>query len=228
MPTRPGGDRLATIASHPSSQTDSSSSGIGENRLDHTRNASISTFSPRRAALSPAFLMTVLAQPQAKDAAITIRNGPIAAPCARSAAKTPMPAKAMAAPRYCNRLGRSPSRKNASPKVKNTCNCITSEVRPAGMPNLTAENTSPNFTTPSRMPKAASAPHPVAGRAMKNTAGRAVKKNRNAVRNSGGISSTPSLIATKFVPQTATTSRIHRVSRRDKGTSNPVSGRVES
>ena len=94
----------------PSTASDSARSGRGGARLDQTVKAS--------ASILPAVLATTFAAPQKKAASTTNRNGPTLAPASRSEPMTAMPAKAMAAPIACVRLGRSPRSAQAMRMVK--------------------------------------------------------------------------------------------------------------
>ncbi|MCY1555249.1 hypothetical protein D9M68_918890 [compost metagenome] len=82
----------------------------------------------------PAFLVRILARPQAMAARRHNRNGHRPAPASRVLAMTAMPTKATAAPASWKRLGRSPNSRKASAMVKNAWVCSTSELSPAGMP----------------------------------------------------------------------------------------------
>ena len=73
------------------------------------------------------------------------------------------------------------------------------------MPTSIDVNSSPNFTTPSATPIPASNRHGTGGRSTKNTSGTATNANRSAHSSSGGTSSSPTSITTKFSPHVAAT-----------------------
>ncbi len=67
-------------------------------------------------------------------------------------ASTAMPVPAIVAPIRLWRLRRSCSHHAARPIVKNTCNWMTSDDSPAGMPSFMPMNSRPNWTTPIAKP----------------------------------------------------------------------------
>ena len=92
--------------------------------------------------------------PPAQDKAaksISTRPSGVALPsvCSRI---TPMPPAASASDTPCTGCARSPESHIASPMVKNTCVCTTSEARPGEMWPFMAMNISPNCPTPINSP----------------------------------------------------------------------------
>jgi hypothetical protein len=188
----------APTAWGPSSSSESASSGSGGISEIHTINATGSAPLAR--------FISRLATDHAAAAA-THRLSPAAVtPPSREAAMTPMPASAQARPMTCPRDGRSRSTAAASSSVNGACAWSTTLASPAGIPTSIDVNSRPNFTTPSATPIPAISRHGIGGRRTKNTSGTATSAKRAAPSSSGGISSSPTSITTKFSPQVAATS----------------------
>jgi len=122
-----------------------------------------------------------------------------------SAAMTAMPTSAATRPATWRPVGRSRITAAASSSVNGAWACRTTDARPAGIPTSMDVNNSPNFTTPSATPMPASSRHGIGGRRTKNTNGNATSAKRAAHSSSGGTSSSPTSMTTKFRPQVAAT-----------------------
>ena len=82
-----------------------------------------------------------------------------------------------------------------------------SDAMPGAMSLRIAMNSTPNKPKPRKKPFAISSHHDTAGRRIKSSHGTQEKKNRSVANNNGGSSPRPSLMMTKFVPQTTMTAR---------------------
>jgi hypothetical protein len=123
---------------------------------------------------------------------------------ARPVAITPMPANATAAPTQRRAPGRSPSTPTATPIVKKTCSCTISDASPAGRPRSMPTKSSPNWTALMNRPTSRTHLTAIGGRRRKRIAGNATNVKRSAANSSGGKSSRPQWMTTKFRPQTRT------------------------
>jgi hypothetical protein len=130
------------------------------------------------------------------------------------AAITPMPASAHPRPTSWPRDGRSRNTAAASSSVNGAWACRTTLASPAGIPTSIEVNNNPNLTTPSATPIPTSNRHGIGGRSTNQTSGSPTSANRNAHSKSGGTSSSPTSITTKFSPQVAATATARRRWRR--------------
>lgn len=87
---------------------------------------------------------TMLPPPQAAAASNSISRPAMVTSPPILAATTAMPPKANSAPNNCQRVGRSERIRIAKPMVKKTCNCRTSDDRPALTPSFMPVNRKPN------------------------------------------------------------------------------------
>src|SRR5882724_4368761 len=126
---------------------------------------------------------------------------------------SPMPATAV--PTICDRRGRSPRTSAARMTVKKTCDCWTTAASPEGIPNLMARKSSPNWPRKVKRPKPRKRRRGIRGLGSRKTAGSAVSSIRRPPRTNGEIPRSPSLMTTKFTPQSSTTARARATSRGD-------------
>jgi hypothetical protein len=192
----------APTACGPSTTSDNPNNGSGGTKEIHTINASGSAPAAR--------FISRLATDHAAAAA-THRISPAAFTSPPSAAAmTAIPASAVTSPATCRGEGRSRISAAARSSVNGAWACRTTDARPAGIPTSIEVNNNPNLTTPSATPMPASSRHGIGGRRTKKHSGSATSAKRSAHSSSGGTSSRPTSMTTKFKPHVAATATASR------------------
>jgi hypothetical protein len=181
----------------PSTRSESARRGRGGISEIHTINASGSAPLAR--------FISRLATAHAAAAATHSDSPAAVTPPSPAAAMTPMPASAQPRPMSWPRDGRSRSVAAASSSVNGAWACRTTDANPAGMPRSIEVNSRPNLTTPNATPIPSSSRHGIRGRSTNHTNGADTSANRSAHSSSGGTSSRPTSITTKFSPHVAAT-----------------------
>jgi hypothetical protein len=181
----------------PSRSSDRARSGSGGTSEIHTINAIGSAPLAR--------FISRLATAHAAAAATHSESPAAVTPPSRDAAMTPIPASAHPRPMSCPRDGVSRRTAAASSSVNGAWAWRTTLASPAGIPTSIDVNNNPNLTTPSATPIPAIRRHGTGGRSTKNASGNATSAKRSAHSSSGGTSSSPTSITTKFSPQVAAT-----------------------